>query len=173
MSAQAVIDSLEFARAELELQGSLPVSGLARLQDCLYGSAGNVEFAVKGARNGEGRPILRLNINGLLHLRCQRCLGQLDYPLQLSNTLLLVRHGENPADAVADPDALDYVEESTELDVAGLIEDEIVLCLPLAPRHAEDECRGLGEAMQNTGPGNDVSAFSRLKELKKILESKR
>lgn len=173
MSAQAVIDSLEFARAEQELQGNLPVSGLARLQDCLYDSAGNVEFRLTGGRDSERRPILSLSINGLLHLRCQRCLGQLDCPLQLSNTLLLVRRGENLADAVADPDALDYIEASTDLDVAGLIEDEILLCLPLSPRHAEGECLGLAEVMQNKGRENDAPAFSKLQELKKILESKR
>lgn len=172
MSAQAVIDSLEFARAEQGLQGNLPVSGLARLQDCLYDSAGSVEFELAGGRDAEQRPILSLNIKGLLHLRCQRCLGRLDYPLQLSNTLLLVRRGENLADAVADPDAPDYIEASTELDVAGLIEDEILLCLPLAPRHAQGECPDPAEK-QNTESGDNVHPFSRLKDLKKILESKR
>lgn len=169
MSAQAVIDSLEFARTEQELQGDLPVSGLARLQDCLYDNAGSVEFELAGGRDTEQRPILSLNINGLLHLRCQRCLGRLDYPLQLSNTLLLVRRGENLVDAVADPDAPDYVEASAGLDVAGLIEDEILLSLPLAPRHAQDECLGPAEK-QGMESGGNVHPFSRLKDLKKILE---
>lgn len=172
MSAQAVIDSFEFARAEQELRGNLPVSGLARLQDCLYDGAGSVEFQLAGGHDAEQRPILSLNINGLLHLQCQRCLRRLDYPLQVSNTLLLVRRGENLADVVADPDAPDYIEASTELDVAGLIEDEILLSLPLAPRHAQGECLEPAE-MRDAGSGDNVHPFSKLKDLKKILESKR
>lgn len=173
MSAQAIMDSLEFARTEQELRGNLPISDLARLQDCLYDSVGNLEFVMSGGRNSQGRPILSLSIKGLVHLRCQRCLGQLDYSLGLSNTLLLVSPGEKLADAVADPDALDYIEASSELNVAGLIEDEILLCLPFSPRHAEDECLGLADVMQNTGRDNDIHAFSKLKEWKKDLESKR
>jgi uncharacterized protein len=173
MSAQAIIDSLEFARTEQELQGNLPVSGLVRLQDCLYDSVGNVEFVMSGGRNNQGRPILSLNIKGLVHLRCQRCLGQLDYSLGLSNTLLLVSLGGKLADAVADPDALDYIEASNELNVAGLIEDEILLCLPFSPRHTEGDCLGLEVVTQNARRDNDVHAFSKLKELKKVFESKR
>lgn len=172
MSAQAAIDSLEFARAEQELQGNLPVSGLARLQDCLYDSAGSVEFQLTGGHDAEQRPILSLNINGLLHLRCQRCLRRLDYPLHVSNTLMLARRGENLAAAVADPDVPDYIEASTELDIAGLIEDEILLCLPLAPRHAQGECLGPAE-MRDAENGDNVHPFSKLKDLRKILESKR
>lgn len=173
MSAQAIIDSLEFARAEQELQGSLPVSGLARLEDCLYDSVGNLDYVLKGGRDSQGRPVLGLNIKGLVHLRCQRCLGQLDYPLVQSNSLLLVSRGEAPAGAVADPDALDYIEASKELDIAELIEDEILLWLPLSPRHAEGECPGLADVTHSTEHENDVHAFSKLKVLKKVLESKR
>lgn len=164
MSAQTVIDSLEFARARQELRGNLSVASLARLQDCLYDTAGSVEFAVTGGCDDEKRPILALDISGLLHLQCQRCLESMDYPLRLANTLLLVRPGENPDETVADPDAIDYVEASTEMDIAGLIEDEILLSLPFSPRHKEGECGNRAPGAETDKPG----AFARLAELKKI-----
>jgi hypothetical protein len=99
--------------------------------------------------------------------------AQLDYSLGLSNTLLLASPGEELVDAVADPDALDYIEASNELSVAGLIEDEILLCLPFSPRHTEGDCLGLEVVTQNARRDNDVHAFSKLKELKKVFESKR
>jgi len=164
MSAQAVIDSLEFAQAEQELRGNLPVADLARLHDCLYDTTGSVDFAVKGGHDDRKRPVLALEIRGLLHLQCQRCLKQMDYPLRLSCVLGLVRQGENLAETDADPDAVDCVEASTELDVAGLIEDEILLSLPFSPRHEESEC---GNQIENANRDRS-SAFAKLAELKKV-----
>jgi uncharacterized protein len=171
MSAQAVIDSLEFARAEQELRGNLPVSGLTRLQEFLYDNVGSVEFVVKGGCDDEMRPVLSLSISGRLHLQCQRCLERLDYPLRLSNTLLLVNRNENLAEVDIDPDAPDCVEVNAALDVAGLIEDEILLGLPFSPRHEAGACdyrvRGAAQDAEQTG------GLARLAELKKVWKSKR
>lgn len=169
MSARAVIDSLEFAQAERELRGSLPVSGLARLQDFVRDSTGSVEFVVKGGRDPENRPMLTLSVSGLLHMQCQRCLEQLDYPLQFSNTLLLMRAGKELSETLEDPDAADAVEASTELDVAELIEDEIVLGLPFSPRHAEGTCDSRTKDTRGAAEG---STFSGLAALKNVLDGK-
>ena len=168
MSAQAVIDSLEFARAEQELRGSLPVTSLARLQDGLFDASGSIEFVIKGGRDGERRPILALEVSGSLHLQCQRCLGLLDYPLRLFNPLRLVRQGENGGAEADDPDAPDCIEANSALDVAVLIEDEILLSLPFAPRHTEDACRSVSSTVQREA--GRPSAFARLADLKKIWD---
>lgn len=171
MSAQAVIDGLEFARAEQELRGNLPVSGLTRLQDFLYDDAGNVEFVVKGGFDSEKRPVLSLTVSGQLHLQCQRCLDRMDYPLRLSNTLLLVSRGGNQAEVAVDPDAPDCIEAGPAMDVAGLIEDEIVLGLPFSPRHETGACDyRLKDASPDAG---QTSGLAKLAELKKVWESKR
>jgi uncharacterized protein len=166
MSAQTVIDSLEFARAGQELRGSLRVTTLARLQDCLFDTDtdGDVQFAVRGGRDGERRPILQVEISGTLHLQCQRCLEVLEYPLRLSNTLLLVRSGEDMSENADDPEAADCIEASPEMDVAALIEDEILLGLPFAPRHTDDSCQSaLGKGEHEA---KKPSAFARLAGLK-------
>lgn len=163
-----VIDSLEFARAEQELRGSLRAASLARLQNCLLDAGGRLAFLVKGGRDDQRRPILTVEITGVLHLQCQRCLGLLDYPLLLLNTLRLVRRGENLDAEADDPDAADCIEASPELDVAVLIEDEILLTLPFAPRHPEGAC----ESALGTMPRDAAkpSAFAKLAALKKLGE---
>ena len=166
MSAQTVIDSLEFARAEQELRGSLPVTSLARVHDGLFDAGGSIDFVIKGGQDDKRRPILALEVSGLLHLQCQRCLGLLDYPLRLSNTLRLVRQGENVGAEADDPDAADCIEANSQLDVAVLIEDEILLSLPFAARHTEASCKiGLSNVQRETGR---PSPFARLVDLKKI-----
>jgi len=157
MPAQTVIDSLEFARTGQALRGSLPVPGLLRLRDSLAETPGEVEFMVQGGHDARRRPILSLDISGTLRLQCQRCLGALDYPLRLANTLLLVGAGD-PVDEDAE-----WIEASAKLDVAALVEEEILLSLPYDPRHEEGQCEQ-GQTAAMNGAGS--SAFAKLAALK-------
>ena len=161
-STQTVIDSLEFARTGQMLRGSLPLPGLTRLKDSLVDTLGAVEFEVEGGHDARGRPILKLAIHGMLHLQCQRCLGALEHPLRVLNTLLLVTAGESAAGDLDEEDA-EWVEASGNLDVATVVEDEIVLSLPYAPRHEAGSCRQAGTTAAN---GAAASAFARLAALK-------
>ena len=162
MPAQTVIDSLEFARIGQELRGSLAVPGMKRLLECLAEAPGEVEFMVKGGHDPRRRPTLSVDISGTLRLQCQRCLGALDYPLRLSNTLRLVSAGETAAGDLDEEDA-EWIEASAELDVAALVEDEILLSLPYAPRHEEGQC---GQGLTATKAGAGFSAFAKLAALK-------
>lgn len=161
-STQTVIDSLEFARTGQTLRGSLPLLGLARLKDSLADALGAVEFEVRGGHDARRRPILKLAIHGVLRLQCQRCLGAFEHPLQVLNTLLLVTAGESAAGDLDEEDA-EWIEASGELDVATLVEDEIILSLPYAPRHEAGSCSQAGAPAAD---GAAASAFARLAVLK-------
>jgi uncharacterized protein len=158
----SVIDSLEFARTGQTLRGGLAVPELTRLKDSLADLLGEVEFVLKGSCDARRRPVLMLEVSGLLHLQCQRCLGLLDFPLRLSNTLL-VSTGDAAAEEFDDEDP-EWVEASSALDVGALIEDEIVLSLPYAPRHEEGRCR-LGEDVVTRAAAGSV--FAKLAALKR------
>lgn len=140
MSAAAVIDSLEFAQRGEKMSGTLPVASLPRLNDLVAGQGHEVAYVLSGGHDERQRPMLEVRVTGTLVLQCQRCLGTLEHVVDFENRILLVPAGEIPADA-DDPDAPDYIEAQSELDVAGLVEDEILLQLPFAPRH-ESECAG-------------------------------
>lgn len=160
MTAQTVIDSLEFARTAQSLSGSVPVPDLARLKDSLHDALGEVRFEVKGALDARGRPVLVLDIRGMLHLQCQRCLGMLEYPLCVSNTLLLVA----PGAAELEDEEVEAIEASGELDVARLVEDEIILSLPYSPRHEEGTCWQAAGAEAGRAA---IRAFEKLAALKR------
>jgi uncharacterized protein len=161
-STQTVIDSLEFARTGQALRGSLPLPGLTRLRDTLADTLGTVAFEITGGTDSRGRPILTVAIHGMLHLQCQRCLEALDHPLRVLNTLLLVGPGE--AKAALDEEETEWIEASRELDLAAVIEDEILLSLPYAPKHEEGACQALGGTLAG---GAGASAFAGLAALKR------
>jgi uncharacterized protein len=117
------------------------MASLARLADSLFETGGSLSYALVGGYDSRQRPQLRLEVRGTLHLQCQRCLGLLEFPLRIDSTLLVLRADEQDSAAADDPLAPDAIDASPELDVASLIEDEILLSLPFAPKHAEGICR--------------------------------
>ena len=138
MSHQPVIDGFEFASAGATQQGVLPLSGFGRLCDTLALDEGEVAYELKGVRDERGRPSLRLRVHGTLQLRCQRCLGPMAYDVKADELLVLAAtQAEIDADP-ADVEAPDRVLAGKEMSVADLVEDELILAVPYAPRH--DEC---------------------------------
>ena len=84
-----------------------------------------------GARN---RPQLQLQLDGVLSVCCQRCLEGIDYPVEVRSVLEFVDDEELTQEEIED-DSMDFLPAQKELDVVALIEDEIILDLPSAPRH--------------------------------------
>jgi len=163
MSAVAVIDSLEFARAGQELRGSLPVAGLKRLEDSLFDTQGILGYELSGGVDELNRPRLELKIQGPIHLQCQRCLDRLDYAVDVYSTLVVLPEGQQPPEEIDDPEGPDMIEASAELDVSALVEDEVLLTLPLAPRHPDGMCES--RLKQEAGTER-ASAFAKLAALK-------
>ncbi|MBI4755132.1 MAG: DUF177 domain-containing protein [Betaproteobacteria bacterium] len=154
------IDAVAWAREARHLEGQVPVVSLERLRDMLEVSDGFVTFSVEGETDKDGVPFLHLHVGGSLQLRCQRCLAPVNYPLELSNRLRLVRPGEVWPDEALQDDSFDAIDAVGAVDVLMLIEEEILLGLPPYPHH--EYCllpqKGLG------GVG-DQSPFSVLADL--------
>lgn len=135
MSHQPVIDGFEFASAGATQHGVLPLSGFRRLRDMLASDEGEVAYELKGVRDPRGRPGLRLRVEGTLQLRCQRCLGAMAFDVQADELLVLAAtQAEIDADP-ADVESPDRVLATKDMAVTDLVEDELILAMPYAPRH--------------------------------------
>ena len=85
-------------------------------------------------RGGENQVRLHIRASAELPLECQRCLKPVNVPVQIDRRFLFV-HGEETA-AQLDTDSEDDVLALTRaLDLRELIEDELLLALPIVPRH--------------------------------------
>lgn len=135
MRHQPVIDGFEFAESGKVLQGVLAVQDFPRLQDLLHADAGELEYAVSGERDRQGRPALRVELRGTLSLSCQRCLQPLDFRVAL-DTLLTLARSQFEGDADPIDSNIERVVAGKEMAVRDLLEDELVLSVPIAPRHA-------------------------------------
>ena len=135
MSHQPVIDGFEFASAGATQQGVWPLREFPRLRDVLATDAGEVRYEISGVRDARGRPGLRLKVSGTLALRCQRCLEPMPFDVQTDETLVLAATLDEIHAEPADTHAPDRVVAGKEMALRELIEDELILAVPYAPRH--------------------------------------
>lgn len=160
-NAGTVIDSPDFARHGGSLGGSVAVAQLSRLADQLADQKGSLAFELHGMRDEEGKSFLELRVAGSLNLRCQRCLSPLAYPVAIDSRLMLVAPGEEWPDEELEDDGIDAIEASRELAVLPLVEDEVLLALPVVPRH---EVCALPANMETEPRPSPFAALAKLKD---------
>ena len=94
---------------------------------------------VVGRVDQRGSLSLQISISGEVGLTCQRCLGSMPYTVEVARTLYLARNEAELERLDALPDS-DAIQAGERLSLVELVEDEVLLSLPLAPMHAEGEC---------------------------------
>lgn len=157
MSQPGVIDGLQFARGAQEVRGALGMEHLPRLAE-MQGATEGLAFGLRGGMRDDGKPCLWISVSGELRLVCQRCLGQLVFPLSVDVELALT---EDPREIEQTEDEVDRVLASRAMNVAQLVEDEVLLALPMVPRHERCSVEIPAERDLNASP------FSVLTELKR------
>ena len=131
----------------LDYAGDLSLAELPRLSEAVLGAAGPAGYTLRFGRDEQGQAVALGQARMAVRMRCQRCLGEVQYDLAADIALALVRAaagvdalGLEPGPSVAGPlEALPLGEGA--IDPRGLIEDELLLSLPLVPMHHPGECQ--------------------------------
>ena len=113
-----------------------------------------IYFTLTGDCKRFRQPSLHLRIKSQLPVICQRCLGEMLMNLDLNFDYLL---SNSTINEMEDGDEMDWLEINSEMDVRELIEDELLLAMPIAPTH-DGSCSSL--SMQS---GEKPSPFAVLK----------
>lgn len=157
----AVIDGVDFARCRGRMRGVVPIRRLERLADALAETIGEFTWEIAGWVEADGKAKLRLRVSGGLALTCQRCLEGLHWPCELETNFVLIPEGaEWPEDELED-DGVDAIPASAAMALLPLVEDEVLLALPVVPRH--ESCRLPGPALDK-GVASPFAALARLKK---------
>jgi len=168
MSGQLVIDPASFARDRARLTGSVAAAALPRLAEQLDDAGSSIQYEVAGFLDDRGRSALRLKLVGMLELRCQRCLGALPIRIDAQRDIVLVPGADEFAPFDDEDESTDIIPAVARLDLRALLEDEVLLCLPVAPRHAEGECRAGAPAVEaaaevKPAPASPFAVLAKLK----------
>jgi uncharacterized protein len=161
------VDRLADRQADIAFE--IPLSRLPRVQAQIAGAAGTVR-GVAHFRREAGYRIAEVELEGEAKLVCQRCLAPLIWPLEGDTRVVLVAN-EGDADGVpADVETV-YAPDD-RIRVADLVEEELLLALPLVPLHEDPaDCNRQEEvpaAEEEPAPAHETQRpFERLGELLK------
>ncbi len=134
------LDVRRFAEEGATLDGREPVEKHERLMAETQGrGAGSaVVWSATGEMRNPGHvhPEIWLHLRAqvVLPLTCQRCLGPVDFELMVDRAFRFVPDEETAA-AQDDQAEEDVLVLSRSFDLMGLVEDELLMEMPLAPRH--------------------------------------
>lgn len=134
------LDIRQAADASRQLSGQHVLSDFERLMTETRGLGGDnpLTWAAQAERRvdeaGQPQCWLQLTVAVDLPLSCQRCLGIVDVEVRVDRAFRFVAT-EAEAEQQDDGSDEDLLVMSREFDLAGLIEDEVLLALPLVPRH--------------------------------------
>lgn len=134
------LDVRAFARAAGELAGRDALRRYERLMAETQGRGGDLPVAWRASGELQAVPgaadqvWLTLSVEAVLPLVCQRCLGPVEMPVNVQRRFRFVAD-EATAEAEDDEAEEDVLVLSRAFDLRGLVEDEVLMALPLVPRH--------------------------------------
>jgi uncharacterized protein len=134
------LDVEAFAAEAASLEGDAPLGDFPRL--CTSGAAAASGQRVHWSANGNLRKVrvgapeiwLRLRAKARVPLQCQRCLRAVAIDVAVDRSLRFVA-GEEAAAALDADSENDVLALPRVLDLRELVEDEMLLALPLVPMH--------------------------------------
>ena len=141
------LDARTLAHTSGTQSGSDPLLHYQRLASDLHGGIAQpvlgedalvVQWTVRGelvdAGDGKPQPWLHLQLQAQLPMTCQRCLGRVLMPVAIDNKYRFVPD-EATAEAQDETCDEDLLVLSKQFDLRELLEDELLLELPLMPKH--------------------------------------
>lgn len=163
-----------FAQSRAELAGAEPLGRYGRVaQECLDGGQGRTviwkaQGEIRPGSSGSDDVWLQLHAESIVSMTCQRCLDPVEVALLVDRSFRFVADEETAA-AQDDDSNEDLLAMEDDFDLHRLIEDELVLAMPLIAHHADCATRAPGVAadpdfgISVAGRPNPFAVLSRLK----------
>ncbi|KAF1030372.1 MAG: Large ribosomal RNA subunit accumulation protein YceD [Burkholderia plantarii] len=160
-------DLFEFARSGRQAAGGVRLAQLPRMLNEVPADApdrdttftwqaeGSTQSELQDDGTDGQQPYLRLALHGSAWLECQRCVSPYLQAFDVDMTYRIVATEEEAEEFPLDDDEVDVIVGSRQFDLVDLIEEELLLSLPLVPKH--DVCPAVHETLVSgtSGPEAD------------------
>lgn len=165
------IDPFRYAEQRLSFSGCVKLSDMQRLSANLRSNTDSVAVNLHFGVDEQGIRFLRGHLKTSLTLQCQRCMDPFSYEI-IADFVLGVVSTLDEANALPEHYEPALAKEGS-LALRELIEDELILNLPIIPRHEPDACKvqlplvqsGWGQGKSDTN-NSTTNPFHVLKSLK-------
>lgn len=145
------VDAVKLVDGNQQLSANIDSKNMARLNEAVIRCDVPVHCEIEFQRDQDKNRLLVGSCNTNVVMICQRCLGEVNIALESRFQLGLVFDDDQARQL---PKRLEPVEleEDGQLDLWAVMEDEVLLALPMFPLHADGECQ-----LQQTEPDSTDS----------------
>lgn len=147
------------------LSGSLPLAQLQRLGSLLAGNDGEVSYTLEFGRDEGDVAFVRVIAKADVPLLCQRSLEVYLQPVEVRQSLGLINREEDEAALPEEYEPL--LVESDTIQPSDVIEDELILALPLVPRRPGPARDWIEFSDEDDDGDEEPNPFQSLERLKK------
>lgn len=163
MSSPQTIDPERLTPKGTVFEGVLRPGDLENLSEALALPDGELRYRVTARLDGTQRRTVSCIINGFVFLTCQSTSEVFRHEVTLDDRLVLVGSEEELPAFEEESDREDFVVAASPVDVHSLVEEAVILALPMVPRKP-----GLAEPPETTAEKpQKLSSFAALAGLKK------
>jgi uncharacterized protein len=160
------LDVRKAAAREVSVSGVLELSKMVRLQGALASSEGHVEADIAFSKDEENRSIATVTVRADVEVCCQRCLESIPHRVESENRLAIVGDDERASQL---PTRLEpWMVESEQGDLWGLVEDELILAIPIINLHESEDCNELLKEYRDPPPVEEEVADNPFKVLEQL-----
>jgi uncharacterized protein len=147
----------------LVFKGVFTPSDLERLQEEVADDRGELRYLISASLDPQRRQVVSCIIEGFVFLICQNSLEAFRHEIAIHDRLVLVDDESRLPSVEEESDTEDYVVADGPLDIRDLVEDAVLLSLPMVPRKPGLE----GGVKAGAATERKESPFSALATLKK------
>ena len=130
----------KFAADRQVATGTVRLEKWERASEMVVDPSVQIGYRVEGGADGQGRPMLTIELTGTVELTCQRSLHPLPFRLGRRTGVLLAANEREVSEWDRDAEDAEVVLASEPLELDALLEDEFLLSLPYAPLCDDPEC---------------------------------
>lgn len=165
------IDPFRFAQNGIQLEGQLQLSKMPRLTQSLLSNEGPVDVKMVFDVDEIGTPFMHGMFTSTVSMICERCMNPMDVALSADSFLAMVI-SERKIEGLAEQYEPWLLENNDPVVLSTIVEDELILSLPLVPRHqemclpSEAWTAGVDDDQTETESEKRESPFAVLAELK-------
>lgn len=135
----SVVDPQRLARQGRKLAGFVDADNLQRLSELVEKIESPVEVDLTFSMSDMGFPLITGDIRAEVILNCQRCLEPFTHKVQARLNTVVLQYEEQSSSL---PKSQDWqLLEGESLNLANLLEEEVILDLPIIASHPQGECR--------------------------------
>jgi len=161
------IDPFKSAQRRLVCQGTFELSEMNRLLAACVTCEQQIDVDFTFDIDELGLTVLKGQAKTKVKLICQRCTEDFEHELAIDFCFSPVKKPEAADELPSYYDAIE-LDENGEVNLRELVEDELILAIPLIPRHDAEDCEAEANTVWGEIPEEEAkpNPFDVLKQLK-------